>query len=126
MTDRDCARIDVVGLVGGNSFDPRARLAIDDATVVVGSSRQLELAQPGPDAQHMVLTGSLDAVFDAIVQRRANGARVCVLASGDPGFFGIVRVLAERFGADALAVYPAPSAISLAFARLGCGADAPR
>jgi precorrin-6Y C5,15-methyltransferase (decarboxylating) len=44
---------------------------------------------------------------------------VCVLASGDPGFFGIVRVLAERFGADRLDVHPAPSSVSLAFARIG-------
>jgi precorrin-6Y C5,15-methyltransferase (decarboxylating) len=46
-----------------------------------------------------------------------------VLASGDPGLFGIVRVLDERFGAGALQVHPAPSAISLAFARLGCSWD---
>jgi precorrin-6Y C5,15-methyltransferase (decarboxylating) len=42
-----------------------------------------------------------------------------VLASGDPGFFGIVRALAERFGSPALDVRPAPSSVSLAFARLG-------
>jgi precorrin-6Y C5,15-methyltransferase (decarboxylating) len=44
---------------------------------------------------------------------------VCVLASGDPGFFGIVRTLAERFGAERLEVRPAPSSVSLAFARIG-------
>ena len=44
---------------------------------------------------------------------------VCVLASGDPGFFGIVRPLAERFGPRALDVHPAPSSVALAFARLG-------
>src|SRR5205085_3568608 len=41
------------------------------------------------------------------------------LASGDPGFFGVVRLLAERFGPDALDVRPAPSSVSLAFARIG-------
>jgi precorrin-6Y C5,15-methyltransferase (decarboxylating) len=44
---------------------------------------------------------------------------VCVLASGDPGFFGIVRALGLRFGASRLVVHPAPSSIAMAFARLG-------
>jgi precorrin-6Y C5,15-methyltransferase (decarboxylating) len=44
---------------------------------------------------------------------------VCVLASGDPGFFGVVRLLAGRFGRSALCVHPAPSSVAVAFARLG-------
>jgi precorrin-6Y C5,15-methyltransferase (decarboxylating) len=54
-----------------------------------------------------------------VEQRLASAASVCILASGDPGFFGIVRALRQRFGASALRVHPAPSAISLAFARIG-------
>jgi precorrin-6Y C5,15-methyltransferase (decarboxylating) len=42
-----------------------------------------------------------------------------VLASGDPGFFGIVRALTERFGSARLDVHPSPSSVSLAFARMG-------
>jgi precorrin-6Y C5,15-methyltransferase (decarboxylating) len=42
-----------------------------------------------------------------------------VLASGDPGFFGIGRALAARFGPEVLEVHPAPSSVALAFARLG-------
>lgn len=45
--------------------------------------------------------------------------RVVVLASGDPGFFGIVRVLAERFGAGTLDVRPGVSSVATAFARVG-------
>ena len=54
---------------------------------------------------------------------RQRGQRVTILASGDPGFFGIVRVLAHRFGSDALAVHPAPSSVALAFARIGMSWD---
>ncbi|MFD9883573.1 precorrin-6y C5,15-methyltransferase (decarboxylating) subunit CbiE [Streptomyces alboflavus] len=46
-------------------------------------------------------------------------ARVVVLASGDPGFFGIVRALADRFGPDALDVRPGVSSVATAFARVG-------
>ncbi|HLL36347.1 MAG TPA: precorrin-6y C5,15-methyltransferase (decarboxylating) subunit CbiE, partial [Streptomyces sp.] len=42
-----------------------------------------------------------------------------VLASGDPGFFGIVRALAERFGPERLDVRPGVSSVAAAFARIG-------
>lgn len=42
---------------------------------------------------------------------------VVVLASGDPLFFGIGRMLIQRFGPDSLRVYPALSALQLACAR---------
>jgi precorrin-6Y C5,15-methyltransferase (decarboxylating) len=42
-----------------------------------------------------------------------------VLASGDPGFFGIVRALAERVGPQRLDVRPAATSVAVAFARLG-------
>jgi len=111
--------IAVVGLIGGSAFGGDARAAIERADVVVGSARQLELAEVPPTAERVVLAGALDHVFDQVASHHARGARVCVLASGDPGFFGIVRALGERLGPAALAVFPAPSSISMAFARLG-------
>ncbi|MGH9013242.1 MAG: precorrin-6y C5,15-methyltransferase (decarboxylating) subunit CbiE [Acidimicrobiia bacterium] len=123
----DPARVSVVGLIGGECFGTDARVAIDEATVVVGSDRQLELVERarllGPAAERVALTGALDDVLNVIDHRRSAGGRVCILASGDPGFFGIVRVLGDRFGRPALAVHPAPSSIALAFARLGSSWD---
>ncbi|MFW6689667.1 precorrin-6y C5,15-methyltransferase (decarboxylating) subunit CbiE [Streptomyces sp. MAR4 CNX-425] len=45
--------------------------------------------------------------------------RVVVLASGDPGFFGVVRALADRFGPHLLDVRPTAPAVAVAFARAG-------
>ena len=73
----------------------------------VASARRIELGSKGI---------SLDRALDAI---GSEGGMVAVLASGDPGFFGVVRPLAERFGAENLEVHPAPSSVSLAFAALG-------
>jgi precorrin-6Y C5,15-methyltransferase (decarboxylating) len=87
--------------------------------VVVASARHLAAVPCPPGATHVAMTAALDDVFDVIEKHRAGGARVCVLASGDPGFFGIVRTLGARFGPDALRVHPAPSSVALAFARLG-------
>ena len=44
---------------------------------------------------------------------------VVVLASGDPGFFGILRLLGERFGVENLRVFPSVPSVALAFARVG-------
>ena len=112
--------IRVVGLVG-ESFGHEARIALGSATVVVGSKRQLALTaalQQGT-AEQIELRGPLPALFDTIARRADDGQDVCVLASGDPGFFGIVGALSEHFGRRRLVVHPAPSSVALAFARLG-------
>lgn len=136
MTDRAApAPISVVGLLG-EPFGAAAQAALARATVVVGSPRQLarladlraglaepaepaELAELAELAEHVVLQGPLEAVMAEIGARADAGERVCVLASGDPGFFGIVAGLGRRFGRERLAVHPAPSSVSMAFARIG-------
>jgi precorrin-6Y C5,15-methyltransferase (decarboxylating) len=113
-------QISVVGLVG-ESFGQRARMALDAATVIVGSKRQLAVITGlhGRTAEHIALKGPLPALFETIARRVDDGHYVCVLASGDPGFFGIVGALSEHFGRQRLVVHPAPSSVALAFARLG-------
>lgn len=106
--------VTVVG-VAGELLGKDAARALQGADLVVGGARHLDaLAAPG--ARRLALTADLRPVLDAIA---TEPGRVCVLASGDPGFFGIVRALAERLGAHALEVHPAPSSVALAFARLG-------
>ncbi|MHB8328794.1 MAG: precorrin-6y C5,15-methyltransferase (decarboxylating) subunit CbiE [Acidimicrobiales bacterium] len=109
-------RITVIGLPdqGRDTLARAARNALQSAALVVGAQRHLEVAPPGTRTH--VLNGELGGVLDAIAAEHAD---VCVLASGDPGFFGIVRPLAARFGSHLLHVLPAPSSVSLAFARLG-------
>ena len=99
--------------------------ALGSADVVLGSPRQLAQtgALLGGDAERLELTGPLDEALDRLDGHRSAARRIVVLASGDPGFFGIVRALRVRFGADALEVHPAPSSVSMAFARLGLNWD---
>ncbi len=94
--------ITVVGTGTGTPLAPDARTALDAAGLVVGGRRHLDAAGL-PDGVTRVVLGPLAAALDA--GRGAPGraadradAGVVVLASGDPGFFGIVRALAERFG----------------------------
>lgn len=111
--------IGVVGISDGPAAAGRALLARAD--VVVGGPRLLDdvRAVCRPEARHIPIGADIDVTLDAIGSARAAGDAVCVVASGDPGWFGIVRALAARFGPAELDVHPAPSSVSLAFARLG-------
>jgi precorrin-6Y C5,15-methyltransferase (decarboxylating) len=104
---------EVIRVIGLDGDRPVAPVRGD---LVVGGSRQLEAAALPAATRTLVIHGDLAPVLDAI---DAEPGTVCVLASGDPGFFGIGRALAARFGSQRLQVHPAPSAVSLAFARLG-------
>ncbi|MFI1485947.1 precorrin-6y C5,15-methyltransferase (decarboxylating) subunit CbiE [Streptomyces sp. NPDC020747] len=114
--------ITVVGTGTGAPLPPDAGAALAGAGLVVGGRRHLAAATAMPDTAERVVLGPLAPALDAIEQfleKPADQGRVVVLASGDPGFFGIVRALAERFGAERLDVHPGVSSIATAFARLG-------
>ncbi|MDX2694134.1 precorrin-6y C5,15-methyltransferase (decarboxylating) subunit CbiE [Streptomyces ipomoeae] len=108
--------ISVIGTGTGAPLPPDAEAVLAEAALVVGGRRHLEAARL-PEAAERVVLGPLAPALDVI--EKYMGERVVVLASGDPGFFGIVRALAERFGADALDVRPGVSSVATAFARLG-------
>ncbi len=111
--------LSVVGIVGGECFGAAARTAIAGADVVVGSARHLADVDPPAHAGRVDLRGPLGPILDQIAGHLDAGRAVCLLSSGDPGFFGIVRLLGVRFGVGRFAVHPAPSSVSLAFARVG-------
>lgn len=115
--------ITVVGLLGGEPYGQDAVAALARARLVLGSRRHLEQVTLGADVTTRELRGPLHEVLDQVAADRDAGHDVCILASGDPGLFGIVRVLGERFGTDALEVHPAPSSVAVAFARLGLAWD---
>ncbi|MBA2948404.1 precorrin-6y C5,15-methyltransferase (decarboxylating) subunit CbiE [Streptomyces himalayensis] len=119
--------ITVVGTGTGAPLPPDAEAALAGAALVVGARRHLDAASDSlPDGAQRIVLGPLAPALDTVEQclkgyRERPGAagRVVVLASGDPGFFGIVRALAERFGSAALDVRPGVSSVAAAFARNG-------
>ncbi|MER6532492.1 precorrin-6y C5,15-methyltransferase (decarboxylating) subunit CbiE [Streptomyces sp. 900105755] len=108
----------MITVVGTGTGAPLPPGVLAGARLVVGGRRHLAAAPVPEDAERVVL-GPLAPALDVVERHRDKGHRVVVLASGDPGFFGIVRALAERFGAAALDVRPGVSSVATAFARLG-------
>ncbi|NYI04148.1 precorrin-6y C5,15-methyltransferase (decarboxylating) subunit CbiE [Allostreptomyces psammosilenae] len=119
------ARITVLGCgtSPGETVPPAAREALGRATLLLGARRHLTehpAAAAVPPGTRRVVLGPLAPALDAVAERlRGGDGQVVVLASGDPGFFGIVRALAERFGAEALDVHPSVPSVARAFARTG-------
>ena len=60
-----------------------------------------------------------ELIFAPLEQALAAGRQAVLLASGDPLWFGIGRLLLQRFGPERLRFHPAPSSLQLAFARIG-------
>ena len=108
------SRITVIGLDGGR-FDAQAEALLSGAALVVGGERHLRSIGVDP-GRAVVLKGDLPKTLDRVEETEGP---VVVLASGDPGFFGIVRLLGERFAGEDLCVIPARSSVTLAFARAG-------
>lgn len=99
----------VIGVDGG-PLPPGAEQVLAEAEVVLGAERHLD-AVPVPAAAERVVLGAVEPAL-----RKLRG-RAVLLASGDPGFFGIVRLLRQHGMRPA--VLPARSSVQQLFARIG-------
>jgi precorrin-6B C5,15-methyltransferase / cobalt-precorrin-6B C5,C15-methyltransferase len=106
-----------IGEDGVEGLTAAARSAIIAASCVVGGERHLALARPLISGERIAWPSPLADAIPAILARR--GSPVTVLASGDPFCFGIGSVLARAVPVAEMLCLPAPSAFSLACARLG-------
>jgi precorrin-6Y C5,15-methyltransferase (decarboxylating) len=109
-----------IGEDGWDGLSQAGQQAIRSASVVVGSTRQLELV-PEFGIPRKALPSPLLSQLDGLVEGHPG---LCFLASGDPMLHGIGATLSRLFGADRLRVYPQVSSVALACARLGWDAKA--
>ncbi len=118
MTTQPWLTLVGLGEDGLEALSPRARSAIAEAALVVGGRRHLALVG-STRGEQLSWASPIEATVPAIMARR--GQPVCILASGDPFFFGIGSVLARWFDPAEMRGLPQPSAFSLVAARLGWG-----
>ncbi|MEW2513164.1 precorrin-6y C5,15-methyltransferase (decarboxylating) subunit CbiE [Streptomyces sp. NPDC046870] len=108
----------MITVVGAGTGAPVPADVLAGAALVVGGRRHLDAVRLPEGAERVVL-GPLAPALETIAGYVGKELPVVVLASGDPGFFGIVRALAERFGSGLLDVRPGVSSVAAAFARIG-------
>ncbi len=117
MSARRAITVIGIGDDGCASLTSRAVNAVMQAGVLVGGERHLEFF-PQFQGEKILLKGGVASVLDRVAQL-AEEQNVCILASGDPLFFGIGSVVIARLGAEYVEVLPQPSSMQWAFARAG-------
>jgi precorrin-6B C5,15-methyltransferase / cobalt-precorrin-6B C5,C15-methyltransferase len=106
-----------IGEDGVEGLSPVARDLVSSADVVFGGGRHLKLANALIRGEAKPWPSPFSRAVGEVLAER--GRQVCVLASGDPFFYGVGGVLANHVTPEETVVVPAPSAFSLAAARLG-------
>ena len=91
------------------------------AATVIAAPQRLQAALQdwlGDAKPELISSDDPRALVDNLQSRAADQA-VVVLASGDPLWFGLGRILCDRIGAERLRFHPAPTSLQLAFSRIG-------
>ncbi|MEM9944969.1 MAG: precorrin-6y C5,15-methyltransferase (decarboxylating) subunit CbiE [Cyanobacteria bacterium P01_D01_bin.36] len=124
-----------VGLSGASSLAESSVDIIRSATLLMGSQRLIETIQetlwddpesalpsalPVERPEIWVMRSNFTQVFDDLRSRLQShpSTRAVILATGDPLFFGLGRLLLSAFPPAQLVFYPQVSAMQLAFSRL--------
>ncbi|MGE5147121.1 MAG: precorrin-6y C5,15-methyltransferase (decarboxylating) subunit CbiE [Candidatus Eiseniibacteriota bacterium] len=105
-----------IGEDGVEGLSATARALVSSADIVFGGERHLKLAAPLIKGRASAWPSPFARGIDEVLASR--GSQVCVLASGDPFNYGVGSVLGARVPPEETLVVPAPSAFSLAAARL--------
>ncbi len=105
-----------IGEDGVAGLGADARTALAQAETLIGGARHLAMIPPD-GRERLEWPRPFSVLADALRVRR--GRSVCVLATGDPFCYGVGSVIARHVPIQEMRVHPAPSAFSLACARLG-------
>ncbi|NEO88175.1 MAG: precorrin-6y C5,15-methyltransferase (decarboxylating) subunit CbiE [Spirulina sp. SIO3F2] len=106
-----------MGLGGLATLSKPHQHYLQTATLIAGTPRLLAQMPTTYPAQQLLLNdlyrdlGRVDQAWQA-------GAKVVILASGDPLFFGVGRLLLKQFPPERLVFHPHLSSVQLAFSRL--------
>ncbi|MBG0798773.1 precorrin-6y C5,15-methyltransferase (decarboxylating) subunit CbiE [Methylocystis sp. L43] len=103
-----------LGEDGADALTPAARALLAQASLIVGGARHLAMIDA--PAERLQWPSPLSDALPQILAHR--GKPTVVLASGDPFFYGVGDLIARHVAPDEIFCVPAPSAFSLAAARL--------
>jgi precorrin-6Y C5,15-methyltransferase (decarboxylating) len=106
-----------IGDDGCKGLSARALEAVMTASWLVGGTRHLAFF-PEFRGERIVLQDGIGPALDRVAAL-CHENNVCVLASGDPLFFGVGSLVIKKVGAAHVAVIPQPSSVQWAFARAG-------
>ncbi|PLX78225.1 MAG: cobalamin biosynthesis bifunctional protein CbiET [Desulfuromonas sp.] len=102
------------GVEGQEGFSSRTLELINQAELLIGGERQLNLF-PDFSGRKIVIGNNLSEIVE---QLKKNNGKTVVLASGDPLFFGIGRTLLRNLPAKSIEFLPNVSSVQYAFSKI--------
>lgn len=105
-----------IGLDGKSGLTEKTKQIIDRATIISGAKRHLSYFDEHSAIQ--IPLNNLERDLARVITKATGAERVVILASGDPLFFGLGRLLLAKISPDNLQFYPHVSSIQLAFSKL--------
>lgn len=111
-------KIHIIGMApeGISSLSSRALNILEMADFIAGGERLLA-GILAPHAEKFIIKNNLDKLVK-LIKSRLGKKKIAVLASGDPNFFGIARVLVNNLGKEHIEILPNISSMQIAFARI--------
>ena len=110
--------LDIIGVseAGLSALSPAHAKLVERAEIIVGSQRFIDQC-PSNHQTRIVWRSGVEKMVEQVREQR--GRPTVILATGDPGWFGIGATLAKNFDGDEFRIHPSPSAFQLAAARMG-------
>lgn len=113
-------KIHVIG-IGYRPLDKRARQLVLDAEVILSSNRLSEVFRDYEEYEtvkdKVMVINNVEVTIE-FIRKNYQTRRLCLLASGDPMFFGIGRRIVREFGTEAADILPDLSSVQMAFSRI--------
>ncbi|MGK7884302.1 MAG: precorrin-6y C5,15-methyltransferase (decarboxylating) subunit CbiE [Crocosphaera sp.] len=105
-----------IGLNGKESLTTKIQQIVEQANLLMGSDRHLSYF-PDYLGNKMVLSNFFEDI-KTLDEIKIYHKSIVILVSGDPLFFGLGRLLLEKFDIDELEFYPHVSSVQLGFSRV--------
>jgi precorrin-6Y C5,15-methyltransferase (decarboxylating) len=113
-------KIHIVG-IGFRPLEKRAKDVVLQSEAVLANNRLLDVFKEYDEYEsvkdRIIVHGSVYETMDYINDNYKE-QQISLLAAGDPMFFGIGRLVVERFGKDAVEVFPDLSSLQVAFSKI--------
>ena len=108
-----------IGLDGWLGLGEAAQKYLQNADILIGSDRQLDLIPETESTAERWILGNIPSTLAQLRKHLdTNAVKVGILATGDPLFFGIGRLILEKFPTDWVTVLPNISSVQLAFSAI--------
>lgn len=104
-----------IGINGKDDLSDKALKIIESSGILFGGERHLSYF-PDFKGERFAIKSNLKEVVQHIKEGR--NKKITVLASGDPGFFGIADYLIKNLGKDNIEIIPNISSMQWAFAKI--------